>query len=34
MGDLSVVSVRSLCNLCEKVFAFLERSTTFMNNPG
>ena len=32
--DLSVVSVRSLGDLCEKLFAFLQPSGKFMNNPG
>ena len=33
LGDLSVVSVRCLCDLCEKFFAFLQPSRKSMNNP-
>ena len=34
LGDLSVVSVRCLCELCEKFFACLQPSGKFMNNAG
>jgi len=34
LGDLSVVSVRPLCDLCEKRFSFARLSRKFMNNPG
>jgi len=34
LGDLSVVSVRRLCDLCAKFFAFLQPSKKFMKNPG
>jgi len=34
LGDLSVVSVRCLCDLCEKFFACLQPSGKFMNNAG
>ena len=34
LGDLSVVSVRCLCDLGAKFFAFLQPSRNFMNNPG
>ena len=33
LGDLSVVSVGRLCDLCEKLFAFLEPARKFMENP-
>jgi len=33
LGDLSVASVRCLCDLCEKFFAFLLPSGKIMNNP-
>jgi hypothetical protein len=34
LWDLSVVSVRSLCDLCEKLLAFLPSSGKFRNDPG